>query len=244
MEVYLKSDIGLVRTSNQDACKCGSFSDQAVWAVVCDGMGGANGGNVASEVAVETVAQLLMQEYDKALTNDQTVDLLTGVVQRANSKLYEMQKADQMLRGMGTTIELVLVKENKAHIVHVGDSRVYAIRENKIQQLTVDHSVVQEMVEKGELTPEQAMVHPNKNYITRALGIVPQIHLDYIEAPFEPGDKILLCSDGLTNYLTPEEIVKLSLENNADAFTQALVEGAKELGGSDNITVAVITAQQ
>ena len=114
MEVYLKSDIGLVRTSNQDACKCGSFSDQAVWAVVCDGMGGANGGNVASEVAVETVAQLLMQEYDKALTNDQTVDLLTGVVQRANSKLYEMQKADQMLRGMGTTIELVLVKENKA----------------------------------------------------------------------------------------------------------------------------------
>ncbi|HIR02933.1 MAG: Stp1/IreP family PP2C-type Ser/Thr phosphatase [Acutalibacteraceae bacterium] len=244
MEVYLKSDIGLVRTSNQDACKCGSFSDQAVWAVVCDGMGGANGGNVASEVAVETVAQLLMQEYDKALTNDQTVDLLTGVVQRANSKLYEMQKADQMLRGMGTTIELVLVKENKVHIVHVGDSRVYAIRKNKIQQLTVDHSVVQEMVEKGELTPEQAMVHPNKNYITRALGIVPQIHLDYIEAPFEPGDKILLCSDGLTNYLTPEEIVKLSLENNADAFTQALVDGAKELGGSDNITVAVITAQQ
>ena len=150
MEVYLKSDIGLVRTSNQDACKCGSFSDQAVWAVVCDGMGGANGGNVASEVAVETVAQFLTQEYDKALTNDQTVDLLTGVVQRANSKLYEMQKADQMLRGMGTTIELVLVKENKAHIVHVGDSRVYAIRENKIQQLTVDHSVVQEMVEKGE----------------------------------------------------------------------------------------------
>lgn len=244
MEVYLKSDIGLVRTSNQDACKCGSFSDQAVWAVVCDGMGGANGGNVASEVAVETVAQFLTQEYDKALTNDQTVDLLTGVVQRANSKLYEMQKADQMLRGMGTTIELVLVKENKAHIVHVGDSRVYAIRKNKIQQLTVDHSVVQEMVEKGELTPEQAMVHPNKNYITRALGIVPQIHLDYIEAPFEPGDKILLCSDGLTNYLTPEEIVKLSLENNADAFTQALVDGAKELGGSDNITVAVITAQQ
>ena len=244
MEVYLKSDIGLVRTSNQDACKCGSFSDQAVWAIVCDGMGGANGGNVASEVAVETVAQLLMQEYDKALTNDQTVDLLTGVVQRANSKLYEMQKADQMLRGMGTTIELVLVKENKVHIVHVGDSRVYAIRKNKIQQLTVDHSVVQEMVEKGELTPEQAMVHPNKNYITRALGIVPQIHLDYIEAPFEPGDKILLCSDGLTNYLTPEEIVKLSLENNADAFTQALVDGAKELGGSDNIKVAVITAQQ
>ena len=244
MEVYLKSDIGLVRTSNQDACKCGSFSDQAVWAVVCDGMGGANGGNVASEVAVETVAQLLMQEYDKALTNDQTVDLLTGVVQRANSKLYEMQKADQMLRGMGTTIELVLVKENKVHIVHVGDSRVYAIRKNKIQQLTVDHSVVQEMVEKGELTPEQAMVQQNKNYITRALGIVPQIHLDYIEAPFEPGDKILLCSDGLTNYLTPEEIVKLSLENNADAFTQALVDGAKELGGSDNITVAVITAQQ
>ena len=244
MEVYLKSDIGLVRTSNQDACKCGSFSDQAVWAVVCDGMGGANGGNVASEVAVETVAQFLTQEYDKALTNDQTVDLLTGVVQRANSKLYEMQKADQMLRGMGTTIELVLVKENKAHIVHVGDSRVYAIRENKIQQLTVDHSVVQEMVEKGELTPEQAMVHPNKNYITRALGIVPQIHLDYIEAPFEPGDKILLCSDGLTNYLTPEEIVRLPLENSADAFTQALVEGAKGLGGSDNITVAVITAQQ
>ena len=241
MEVYLKSDIGLVRSSNQDACKCGIFPDRSVWAVVCDGMGGANGGNVASEVAVETVSGLLEKNYKETLTDDQTVDLLTSIVQKANSKLYKMQKKDASLRGMGTTIELALIRDGAAHIVHAGDSRVYSIRGNKIKQLTTDHSVVQEMVEKGEITPEQARVHPNKNYITRALGIVPQIHLDYIEAPFEQGDILLMCSDGLSNYLTPAELVTLSLENEGEAFTDALVESAKGLGGSDNITVAVIT---
>ena len=209
MEVYLKSDIGLVRSSNQDACKCGIFPDRSVWAVVCDGMGGANGGNVASEVAVETVSGLLEKNYKETLTDDQTVDLLTSIVQKANSKLYKMQKKDASLRGMGTTIELALIRDGAAHIVHAGDSRVYSIRGNKIKQLTTDHSVVQEMVEKGEITPEQARVHPNKNYITRALGIVPQIHLDYIEAPFEQGDILLMCSDGLSNYLTPAELVRL-----------------------------------
>lgn len=242
MEVYLKSDIGLVRQSNQDACRCGSFSDNAVWAVLCDGMGGANGGKVASTVAVNTISDLLLEKYSNKLNDEQLFDTLVDIVQQANSRLYEMQKKEPELRGMGTTVELVLVKGKKIHIVHAGDSRVYSIRRTKIKQLTVDHSLVQEMVDSGQISPQEAMVHPNKNYITRALGVVPEIRLDYIEADFDKADLVLLCSDGLSNYVVPQQLVKLSLDNRGEALTNALIESAKSLGGGDNITVAVISA--
>ena len=241
MEVFLKSDIGLIRSTNQDACTGGVFSENAAWAVVCDGMGGANGGNVASSVAVKEISKRLKKGYRDNLTDDDIIDLLTDVVQRANSKLYKIQKSDSELRGMGTTVELVLVKDGKIHIVHVGDSRVYSIRGRRIKQLTIDHSVVQEMVAKGEITAEQAMAHPNKNIITRALGIAPEIHLDYIEGQFKDNDYVVICTDGLSNYIEPAEFVKLSRNHYGEDYTQTLVDKAKELGGSDNITVAVIT---
>ncbi len=241
MEVFLKSDIGLIRSTNQDACTGGVFSENAAWAVVCDGMGGANGGNVASSVAVKEISKRLKKGYRDNLTDDDIIDLLTDVVQRANSKLYKIQKSDSELRGMGTTVELVLVKDGKIHIVHVGDSRVYSIRGRRIKQLTIDHSVVQEMVAKGEITAEQAMAHPNKNIITRALGIAPEIHLDYIEGQFKDNDYVVICTDGLSNYIEPAEFVKLSRNHYGENYTQTLVDKAKELGGSDNITVAVIT---
>ncbi|MGN0442680.1 MAG: Stp1/IreP family PP2C-type Ser/Thr phosphatase [Acutalibacteraceae bacterium] len=240
MEVFLKSDIGLVRSTNQDACTGGVFSGDAAWAVVCDGMGGANGGNVASSVAVKEISRRLKRGYRDSLTDDEIVDLLTDIVQKANSKLYKIQKNDPELRGMGTTVELVLVKGNKLHVVHAGDSRVYSIRGRRIKQLTIDHSVVQEMVEKGEITSEQAMAHPNKNIITRALGIVPEIHLDYIEGDFKENDYVVICTDGLSNYIKPAEFVRMARTNYGEQYTQALVDSAKELGGSDNITVAVI----
>lgn len=241
MEVFLKSDIGLVRSTNQDACTGGVFSGDAAWAVVCDGMGGANGGNIASSVAVKEISRRLKRGYRDNLNDDEIVDLLTEIVQKANNKLYKIQKNDSELRGMGTTVELVLVKSNKVHVVHAGDSRVYSIRGRKIKQLTIDHSVVQEMVTKGEITKEQAMTHPNKNIITRALGIVPEIHLDYIECEYETNDHIVICTDGLSNYIKPADFVRMSRLHKGEEYTQTLVDAAKDLGGSDNITVAVIT---
>lgn len=202
-------------------------------------MGGANGGNVASSLTVETVSEL-MDKYDISLSNDRTVEFLVTAIQTANSKVYEMQKNNDELSGMGTTVELVFVKDNIAHIIHAGDSRVYCMRNNRIQQVTVDHSVVQEMVDNGEITPEEALVHPNKNYITRAVGVNPDINLDYIEVPFEAGDVVLTCTDGLSNYVKIEEILECALNHKGEDLTKTLIEMAKSRGGSDNITVAVI----
>ena len=207
MEVFSKSDIGLVRTQNQDDFRFGVISPSCVWAVVCDGMGGANGGNIASATAVA---------------------------------VFELQSKDPELAGMGTTCEFVFVKDTTVHVVHVGDSRTYAIRGGKIKQLTEDHSVVQEMVRRGELTYEQAQHHPNKNFITRALGIKESLRLDYIEANFIYGDVLLICTDGLSNHVTTGDIVKICHENRGDSLINKLVDCAKADGGSDNITVTVI----
>lgn len=240
MEVFSKSDIGLVRTSNQDDCRFGVFSPCCAWAVVCDGMGGANGGNVASATAVDVISEQIQQLYDEKLSKEQLVTLLTDIVQRANAQVFDMSISNPELEGMGTTCEFVFVKDRTVHVVHVGDSRTYAIRGGKIKQLTEDHSIVQEMVRRGEITPEEAIKHPNKNIITRALGIRPEVNIDYIEANFTYGDVLLLCTDGLTNCVSTGDIVKIVHENRGEDMTNKLVDKAKEGGGSDNITVTVI----
>lgn len=240
MEAFSKSDIGLVRTTNQDDCRFGVFSPSCAWAVVCDGMGGANGGNIASAMAVDVISEQIQQLYDEKLSKEQLGTLMTDIVQRANAQVFDKAISTPALDGMGTTCEFVLVKERTVHVVHVGDSRTYAIRGGKIKQLTEDHSVVQEMVRRGELTPEEALNHPNKNIITRALGIRPEVCLDYIEANFSYGDVLLICTDGLTNCVSTGDIVKIVHENRGEDMTNKLVEKAKEGGGTDNITVTVV----
>ncbi len=240
MEVFSKSDVGLVRTQNQDDCRFGVISPSCVWAVVCDGMGGANGGNIASATAVEYISTEIEKMYSEDLTKAELSTLMTEIVSQANSKIYEMAQGDSELMGMGTTCEFVLVKDTLVHVVHIGDSRTYAIRGGKIKQLTEDHSVVQEMVRRGEITYEQAQNHPNKNFITRALGIKPEVHLDYIEANFIYGDVLLICSDGLSNCVTTGDLVKICHENRGEGLVDTLINKAKDGGGEDNITVTVI----
>ena len=152
MEVFSKSDIGLVRTQNQDDFRFGVISPSCVWAVVCDGMGGANGGNIASATAVEYISTKITSLYKADMTKDQIGELMAEIVMEANKAVFELQSKDPELAGMGTTCEFVFVKDTTVHVVHVGDSRTYAIRGGKIKQLTEDHSVVQEMVRRGELT--------------------------------------------------------------------------------------------
>lgn len=240
MEIFSKSDIGLVRTQNQDDCRFGVISPSCAWAVVCDGMGGANGGNIASAKAVEFISQEIKTMYSEDLSKSELSTLMTEIVSQANRVIFEMAQEDVELTGMGTTCEFVLVKDTTVHVVHVGDSRTYAIRGGKIKQLTEDHSVVQEMVRRGEITSEQAQNHPNKNFITRALGIKPSVHLDYIETNFIYGDVLLVCTDGFSNCVTTGDMVKICHENRGEGLTDTLVEKAKEGGGTDNITVAVV----
>ncbi|MDP4120134.1 MAG: Stp1/IreP family PP2C-type Ser/Thr phosphatase [Bacillota bacterium] len=240
MEVFSKSDIGLVRQTNQDDCRFKVLSKSSAWAIVCDGMGGANGGNVASSAAVEYIAEAMQKEYHSKMKLAEISEMMSKIVLGANKKVYELSKSDPNLEGMGTTVEFVLVKDNKIHVVHVGDSRTYSIRGGKIIQITTDHSVVQEMVNRGEITEEEARVHPSKNYITRALGVNPELRVDYIMTEFNYGDVVLLCSDGLSNYLDTTQLIQITHEHRGNELTEILINTAKEMGGNDNITVVVI----
>ncbi|MDE7389774.1 MAG: Stp1/IreP family PP2C-type Ser/Thr phosphatase [Lachnospiraceae bacterium] len=243
MQIFFKTDVGLVRNSNQDDCRYGMFSDTSAWAVVCDGMGGVNGGSVASVEAVEEISNKLKEGFRQDMSEDELTQVMKSAVSSANRKVYEMSCESEILRGMGTTVELAVIKDGVVHVVHAGDSRVYIVYNDRIEQLTTDHSLVQEMVIRGELTEEQARVHPSKNFITRALGVESALDLDYISRPFIQGNMLLMCTDGLTNYFAAGELLDIIQNTSHEELTEKLVSIAKERGGSDNITVAVISAE-
>lgn len=240
MQVFSKTDIGLVRKENQDSSAYSVISSDCVWAVICDGMGGAQGGKTASSAAVNYITEYINREYRDDLDNEKLSEVLISAVEGANLTVYKMAMEDPDLAGMGTTCDLVFVRGEIAHVVHVGDSRTYSIRDGKILQITEDHSLVQEMVRRGELTPDQAMKHPNKNLITRALGVTHEVHIDYIEAEFSEGDVLLICSDGLSNFVSKADMVRTAQENKGELMIDTLVEIAKRHGGHDNITVTII----
>ena len=240
MEVFSKTDIGLVRKENQDSSAYGIISSDCVWAVICDGMGGARGGKTASSIAVNRITERINSDYKESFGAEEISDMLISAVNDANLAIYRAAVDDPELAGMGTTCELMFVRGNTAHVAHVGDSRAYSVRDGKILQITEDHSLVQEMVRRGELTPDQAMRHPNKNLITRALGVAIDVHIDYIEAEFNEGDVLLICSDGLSNYVSKADIVRTVRENKGELMISTMVEIAKRHGGHDNITVTVI----
>lgn len=243
MRVFSKSDVGLVRKSNEDACRCGTFSDHAGWAVVCDGMGGVNGGNVASSVAVQNISQAILSGYREGMDGAQIREMIASAISGANGTVHSLAGADASLAGMGTTVVVVILASGTAHVAHAGDSRAYLISHEAIRQLTTDHSMVQEMVEKGDLTAQEAKTHPQKNIITRALGVEPSIRVDFSEIPVGEGDRLLICTDGLTNYLDEDQIFRFSQELGAQELTEKLVALAKSAGGGDNITVVVLEDQ-
>ncbi|MDY4812984.1 MAG: Stp1/IreP family PP2C-type Ser/Thr phosphatase [Ruminococcus sp.] len=240
MNIYSKTDRGRVRRDNQDYCLSGKIAEGSLWAVVCDGMGGANGGHTASTTASEYIAREIKNLYTSDFTKEELITLLTNVVVGANLEVYNIARKNIELTGMGTTCELVFIRNNIIHIVHVGDSRTYIIRDNKAIQLTEDHSLVQEMVNRGEITKEEAMIHPNKNFITRAVGIRCDVNVDYVEYQYQKGDTILICTDGLTNCVSEEEIVEIIKNNRNSKVVNKLVNAANNGGGTDNITVITI----
>ncbi len=242
MKLYSQSDIGLRRNSNQDYCMTGYFPDGAAWAIVCDGMGGANGGSTASRVATETIAETLTGGYRENMTRQETERLMKLAIDYANKAVYDMAKHVSGLEGMGTTVVCVIAKDDRLHVVHAGDSRAYLCTNDTIRQITTDHSIVQELVEAGQITPEEARTHPNRNLITRALGTEPVLRTDYNTVEFRDGAKVIICTDGMSNYITDESLLEFIRNNDCDRLTDKLIEKAKELGGSDNITVAVISS--
>ena len=241
MKISAKTDIGLVRSSNQDFYLAGEFANGVTWAVVCDGMGGAMGGNVASETAAKVISDKLTSGYHEGMNDNSIKHLVISAVEAANASVYSKSRTDEALNGMGTTVVLAIINEDTMYLANVGDSRIYVVSENSINQLTTDHSVVQMMIDRGEITREEAVDHPQKNVITRALGVEDEVRIDYAQEIYNEGEIVLLCSDGLTNYVKDADILKICNENDSFSLADKLVEAANENGGGDNVTVVTVT---
>ncbi len=243
MRISAKTDIGMVRTSNQDSYSAGELSGGVAWAVVCDGMGGAAGGNVASATSVRIISHTISECYREGMKPSSVYNMLESGISGANATLYDMAKKDESLAGMGTTCVAAIVAHSKVYVAHVGDSRAYRISEKgEIVQLTRDHSMVQDLVENGRITPDEAKTFPGKNIITRAIGVDPRVAVDFVEDEFEEGDTLLICTDGLTNFVSDEEILHSIKETGCFEYAEKLVDLANKHGGGDNITVVSITS--
>lgn len=240
MDVFGQTDIGRTRVTNQDSYAFGKFDDGTVWAVVCDGMGGANGGSVASSLAVKAVSDSILKSYSPQAGEASLRLMLEAALMTANTKIYEQSGLNEQLQGMGTTAVAVFVKDDSVFIMHVGDSRAYIASSNSIEQITRDHSVVQSMIENGELTPENAKKHPNKNMITRALGVGISVIPEYNAVENIGSSKVVICTDGLTNCVDNDTILSIVNSTDNDKIPQALIDAANNNGGRDNITVVVI----
>ena len=254
MLFYGKTDTGRKRAVNQDNFLIEKFADDVLFAVVCDGMGGANGGNVASAVAVDAFRKELDQAQTEhpsffGLPEEDILDLLSVGVTEANRAVYRMAQNDPTLQGMGTTLVGCILADSNLYIVNVGDSRLYIVRDGVIEQISHDHSYVQYLVDVGRLTPEEAKHAKNKNIITRAVGTEKTVGADLFAETLTPGSCVILCSDGLTNHVEPEEILEIVTPSDgkpADGgFLQnaceSLVSLANERGGLDNITAVLLS---
>lgn len=240
MQTYGKTDTGRVRPTNQDAYACGRLADDVVFAVVCDGMGGAKGGNVASTLAVKIITERLAAAYRENMTPQSVRYVLECAVAAANVEVFDTAAKDENLRGMGTTVVVAVVMGNTAVLAHVGDSRAYLVTEAGLEQVTRDHSLVQEMVESGRLTESEAKTHPRKHFITRALGVEDTVECDLDEREIPERGALLICTDGLTNMVETDEIRKILLSFPPQTAAERLIHAANMAGGSDNITVALI----
>ncbi len=243
MRVTAKTDIGKVRTSNQDAYSAGELPGGVAWAVVCDGMGGANGGNVASSVSVRMISHSIDEGYRNGMRPSSIRNMLESAISGANAYVYDLAKSDETLSGMGTTCVAALIADGMVYVSHVGDSRAYIISEGgKLRQLTRDHSIVQDLIETGSITSEEAKTYPGKNIITRALGVEENVSIDFCEEDFTENDILLICTDGLTNFVSEEDIINLTSDGKFFEYAERLVELANSHGGGDNITVVSIAS--
>ncbi len=236
MKTFAITDVGQTRESNQDYMFASEnpIGNLPNVLLVADGMGGHNAGDIASRVAIETVVKWIQEHTEE--TNPLVI--FRKAIEEANGKLLEMANNDEQLQGMGTTMVAAVIEGETLYVANVGDSRLYVVEETMCQ-ITRDHSLVEEMVRRGEITEEEARNHPNKNIITRAIGTSPQIVVDCFEETISPVTTILLCSDGLTNMIEDTGIFSILKKHskNLPKAGESLISKANKNGGKDNITV-------
>ncbi len=241
MQYWGITDPGCVRTQNQDVCQMLELDRSSLLCVVCDGMGGARSGNIASSLAADVFTQGVKDGWKGSLSAESVDDLLRQTVKLANYTVYDQAKQFEEFAGMGTTLVAALIHGKHATVVNVGDSRAYRINREGVRPITVDHSIVQMMIARGELTPEEARVYPGKNLITRAIGTETAVQCDIFHVELEREDVLLLCSDGLTNLLDDQELLFEVVHGGPlESCCQRLLEIAKNRGASDNVTCVLV----
>ena len=237
MQVWGITDRGAVRQQNQDAYAAQVLEDGRAVALVCDGMGGARAGNVASTIAVER----FMEEFLKPGQSGAVEERMGHAASAANHAVFDRSVHDEACTGMGTTLVAALAGPSEAVILNEGDSRAYHINAEGIVLVTRDHSLVEDLVERGELTREQARTHPHKNLITRALGAEPMLMADCFRQPLAEGDYLLLCSDGLSNVVNEQEMLYEVIHGGEEAqCCQRLLDIALSRGAPDNVTAVLV----
>ena len=237
VELASRSDVGRVRSANEDSCDAAERADGTRLLVVADGMGGHRGGATASRTAVATISEIFDQD-----TSSNIEELILRAIQAANARVYEMAQANDDLEGMGTTVVAFLIDaRHRATVAHVGDSRAYRCRKGRLEALTIDHSVVAEMHRRGLISADEAATHPRRNEILRSVGVFPEVNIEVAAIGVAPGDRFVLCSDGLSDVVTDGEIAAVVKSETPARAVDALIQMANERGGPDNITVQVLS---
>ena len=241
MQFWGITDQGCTRTQNQDSYQVEKLDRNTILCVVCDGMGGAKSGNVASTLAVDVFVQEVKRTWVSGMDPDKADQMLKNAVKLANFTVYDQAQQFEEFTGMGTTLVAALIHRKFATIINVGDSRAYSVREDGVRQLTQDHSLVQMMVARGEITPEQARNYPGKNLITRAIGTESVAECDVFHRRLESGECLLLCTDGLSNLVDEQEILFEVVHGlNKQSSCERLLEIAKNRGAPDNVTCVLV----
>ena len=241
MQVWGLTDPGCVRTQNQDAYQMEQLDRSTALCIVCDGMGGAKSGNIASTLAVDVFVQEVRRSWTNSMNQEKINQMLYSAVKLANFTVYDQAQQFEEFDGMGTTLVAVLVHNRHVTVVHVGDSRAYRVNAEGIWQMTRDHSLVQMMVERGELSQEMAKSYPGKNFITRAIGTEPIVDCDISNLELSRGEFLVLCSDGLSNVLDDQEILFEVIHGvNKQDCCQRLLDIAKNRGAPDNVTSVLV----
>jgi len=239
-----RTDIGKVRLVNEDRAAVQPELNGLGLAIVADGMGGHQAGDLASQMAVETI-QAELQSIHGNMPVSECKEALRAAIERANENIYEFASQRENYYGMGTTVVVTLASRELLMIGHIGDSRAYKINADGVLQLTEDHSLVNELVRNGQITPEEAEHHPRRNVLTRALGTEPGVEVDLHEYAWQKGDTILLCTDGLSGLVDAQRIGDI-VRSHADIeqAAQALIDSALDAGGDDNVTVILLAHKQ
>ena len=241
MQAWGLTDPGMVRSQNQDHYAIVKLGRDQLLAIICDGMGGARSGNIASQMAVEVFVEEVKRTTRANMKPDRIDNMLEQALEMANEAVYEQSQLSEEYRGMGTTLVAAFFQKDQLTVANVGDSRAYLFNKDGVKSITTDHSLVELMVQRGEITREAAKFHPGKNLITRAVGTEAKVSCDLYHLKLNKGDSVLLCSDGLSNVMSDQEILFEVIHGvNKNDCCQRLMNIANYRGSPDNVTVALV----